>query len=116
MLNPTDIKTYPLFGDGAGAVFVERGRPDQGFLSYSMGSEGWGGPLLQRAGLRHTNLGENLPEAKTKEYKVSHWAIPWTAKYYGDSTRWRAIAQANGVVDPLALRTGSLLSIPRSTQ
>ena len=39
-----------------------------------------------------------------------------SAKYYGDSTRWRAIAQANGVVDPLALRTGSLLSIPRSTQ
>lgn len=42
------------------------------------------GPLMQRAGLRHTNLGENLPEAKTKEYKVSHWAIPWTGKFYGD--------------------------------
>jgi len=48
VLNPTDIKTYPLFGDGAGAVFVEPGLPDQGFLAYSMGSEGHGGPLLQR--------------------------------------------------------------------
>jgi hypothetical protein len=37
-----------------------------------------------------------------------------SAKYYGDSTRWRSIAAANGVVDPLALRVGSLLSIPRS--
>src|SRR3954467_4395426 len=33
VLNPTDIKTYPLFGDGAGAVFVEPGRPDQGILA-----------------------------------------------------------------------------------
>lgn len=39
-----------------------------------------------------------------------------SAKYYGDSTRWRSIAAANAVVDPLALRPGSLLTIPRSTQ
>jgi hypothetical protein len=39
-----------------------------------------------------------------------------SAKYYGDSTRWRAIAAANGIVDPLALRNGSLLSIPRAAQ
>src|SRR5262249_28323888 len=30
ILNPTDLKTYPLFGDGAGAVLLTRGRPDQG--------------------------------------------------------------------------------------
>ena len=36
-----------------------------------------------------------------------------SAKYYGDSTRWRQIASANGISDPLALRNGSLLSIPR---
>lgn len=39
-----------------------------------------------------------------------------SAKYYGDATRWRAIAGANGIVDPLALRTGSLLTIPRVGQ
>jgi 3-oxoacyl-[acyl-carrier-protein] synthase III len=48
VLNPDDIKTYPLFGDGAGAVILERGRPDQGILAYSMGADGSGGPLLQR--------------------------------------------------------------------
>ena len=48
VLNPDDIKTYPLFGDGAGAVILERGRPDQGILAYSLGSDGAGGPLLQR--------------------------------------------------------------------
>src|SRR5579859_3074598 len=46
VLNPNDIKTYPLFGDGAGAFLLTRGRPDQGILSYSMGSDGSGGDLL----------------------------------------------------------------------
>jgi nucleoid-associated protein YgaU len=31
---------------------------------------------------------------------------------YGDATRWRAIAEANGIDDPLRLRRGSSLSIP----
>src|SRR5580700_6680910 len=48
IMNPTDIKTYPLFGDGAGAVLLTRGRPDQGILSYSMGADGSGGDLLSR--------------------------------------------------------------------
>jgi 3-oxoacyl-[acyl-carrier-protein] synthase-3 len=48
ILNPTDIKTYPLFGDGAGAVLLGRGRPDQGLISYSMGADGGGGDLLSR--------------------------------------------------------------------
>jgi 3-oxoacyl-[acyl-carrier-protein] synthase-3 len=37
-----------LFGDGAGAVLLTRGRPDQGLLSYSLGSDGSGGDLLSR--------------------------------------------------------------------
>ena len=34
------------------------------------------------------------------------------AKHYADSTRWRLIAEANDVVDPLALTPGALLVIP----
>jgi 3-oxoacyl-[acyl-carrier-protein] synthase-3 len=48
ILNPNDIKTFPLFGDGAGAVLLTRGRPDQGILCYSMGADGSGGDLLSR--------------------------------------------------------------------
>jgi 3-oxoacyl-[acyl-carrier-protein] synthase-3 len=48
IVNPTDIKTYPLFGDGAGAVLLTRGRPDQGIVSYSLGADGSGGDLLSR--------------------------------------------------------------------
>ena len=32
---------------------------------------------------------------------------------YGDPTRWRAIAEANGIDDPLALRRGRQLSVPQ---
>lgn len=35
------------------------------------------------------------------------------AAHYGDATRWRAIAAANGVEDPLAIRPGTLLAIPK---
>ena len=33
-------------------------------------------------------------------------------KNYGDATRWRTIAEANGIDDPLALRRGHQLTIP----
>lgn len=48
VVNPDDLKTYPLFGDGAGAVLLTRGRPDQGLVSYSLGADGSGGDLLSR--------------------------------------------------------------------
>jgi len=35
-----------------------------------------------------------------------------SARYYGDSTRWRQLAIANRVEDPLTIRPGSLLSVP----
>ena len=34
-------------------------------------------------------------------------------RYYGDATRWRAIAQENGIDDPLQLRGGRTLNVPR---
>src|SRR5205085_617888 len=37
VVNPDDQKTYPLFGDGAGAVLLARGEPHQGLLSYQLG-------------------------------------------------------------------------------
>ncbi len=48
VVNPNDLKTYPLFGDGAGAVLLTKGRPDQGILSYNLGADGSGGDLLSR--------------------------------------------------------------------
>ena len=46
VVNPNDVKTYPLFGDGAGAILLARGAPEQGLLAYSLGSDGSGADLL----------------------------------------------------------------------
>lgn len=50
-VNPHDVKTYPLFGDAAGAVILtpdeqEDANAQSGLLSYQIGSEGCGGEML----------------------------------------------------------------------
>jgi nucleoid-associated protein YgaU len=32
---------------------------------------------------------------------------------YGDATRWRSIAETNGIDNPFALRRGTQLTIPK---
>lgn len=48
VMNPKDVKTYPLFGDGAGAVLIKRGSPEQGLIAYTLGADGSGAQLLVR--------------------------------------------------------------------
>jgi 3-oxoacyl-[acyl-carrier-protein] synthase-3 len=48
VMDPEDKKTYPLFGDGAGAALVARGSREQGLLAYTLGSDGAGTDLLIR--------------------------------------------------------------------
>lgn len=47
-VDPKEVKTYPLFGDGAGAVLLTPlDDPDAGgLMGYSLGSDGAGGPTL----------------------------------------------------------------------
>jgi len=52
VVDPDDIKTWPLFGDGAGAVLLEPVEPaasgrESGLLAFSLGSDGRGAGLLQ---------------------------------------------------------------------
>jgi len=48
VVDPADKKTYPLFGDGAGAVLLAPGSPKQGLVSYAIGADGSGAELLWR--------------------------------------------------------------------
>jgi 3-oxoacyl-[acyl-carrier-protein] synthase-3 len=48
VIDPGDKKTYPLFGDGAGAVLLAPGSPEQGAVAYTLGAEGGGADLLCR--------------------------------------------------------------------
>jgi hypothetical protein len=49
---------------------------------------------------------------RTHQVRVGDTLDRVAAKYYGDSTKWRDIADANGIRDPLAIRPGQLLAIP----
>jgi 3-oxoacyl-[acyl-carrier-protein] synthase-3 len=49
VLDPTDRTTYPLFGDGAGAVILAPGSQEQGALGYTLGSDGSRADFLYRS-------------------------------------------------------------------
>jgi 3-oxoacyl-[acyl-carrier-protein] synthase-3 len=46
IVNPLDRKTYPLFGDGAGAVLLGPADRSRGLLAYTLGADGSGTDLL----------------------------------------------------------------------
>ena len=80
-VDPADKRTYPLFGDGAGAVLVGAGDRQQGFVSYTLGCEGEGTDLLYIAveGSREPASAE--PRASRRPYlrmagrAVFKWAV-----------------------------------------
>lgn len=90
VVNPNDIKTYPLFGDGAGAVLLTRGRPDQGILSYSLGADGSGADLLTRpaCGSRMPPTPELLDKGMHQMFMdgraVFRWAVGILCDTIGD--------------------------------
>src|SRR5207253_9459866 len=79
IVNPLDVKTYPLFGDGAGAVLLTRGRPDQGLLSYCLGSDGSGADLLCRpaCGSRLPPTPELLAQGKHYLHMEGRAVLRW---------------------------------------
>lgn len=68
---------------------------------------------------RSNAFGPQNPTSGTPRPSRVHRVLPGetldriSARYYGDSTRWRVLASANGLEDPLAVRPGALLDIPR---
>jgi 3-oxoacyl-[acyl-carrier-protein] synthase-3 len=81
IVNPKDIKVAPLFGDGAGAVILTRGDAHQGLMCYQLGSDGGGGPMLDRpAGgsrrpLTHDDLEAGLHYLHMDGRSVFKWAV-----------------------------------------
>ncbi|MEO9325433.1 LysM peptidoglycan-binding domain-containing protein [Nocardioides sp. C4-1] len=64
-------------------------------------------------------FGPQNPTSGTPKPHRTHRVLPGetldriSARYYGDATRWRLIADANGLEDPLAVRPGRVLDVPR---
>ncbi len=88
-VDPSDKKTYPLFGDGAGAVLMgpadetdgEATTQQQGILSYQLGSEGCGGEMLcipaggTRLPLTEETREQGLQYLRMDGRNVFKWAV-----------------------------------------
>lgn len=86
VVDPEDVKTWPLFGDGAGAVLLAATEPaspgrEQGLLSFSLGSDGRGAGLLacpmsgSRRPVNATGLGRREQFMQMDGRAVFKWAI-----------------------------------------
>ncbi len=89
MINPGDQKSFPLFGDGAGAVLLAPGEKDQGLVSYQLGSDGSGGDLLSRPG-----CGSRIPPTPAVLEKGLHYltmdgraVFKWAVRILADSAQ-----------------------------
>jgi 3-oxoacyl-[acyl-carrier-protein] synthase-3 len=88
VINPGDQKSFPLFGDGAGAVVLARGERDQGLLAYQLGSDGSGGDLLSRPA-----CGSRIPPSPAVLEKGLHYltmdgraVFKWAVRILADSS------------------------------
>ena len=89
VMNPDDKKTYPLFGDGAGAVLITRGSSEQGMLSYTLGADGSGEKLLVRlgGGSRKPLVNGQCPAADWFVRMDGRPVFKWAVRLLEDSSR-----------------------------
>lgn len=90
-VNPDDKKTYPLFGDAAGAVLLtpDDEITDSGILAYQMGSEGCGGELLcvPAGGTRQELTPEMHEQGKQFLAMDGRNVFKWAVRLIDESTK-----------------------------
>ncbi len=88
VINPGDQKSFPLFGDGAGAVLLAPGSRDQGLVAYQLGSDGAGGDLLSRpaCGSRIPPTSEALEQGLHYLTMDGRAVFKWAVRILTDST------------------------------
>jgi len=101
-INPADKKTFPLFGDGAGAVLLGAGSGDQGLLAYSLGSDGSGADLLciRGGGSREPLTPETIAAGRQFIHMEGRPVFKWAVNLLADSIR--------GAIAAAGLTTGDL--------
>jgi 3-oxoacyl-[acyl-carrier-protein] synthase-3 len=87
-VNPADKRTYPLFGDGGGAVLLGPGEAEQGFVSYTLGAEGDAdGWLCQPAGgTREPITPEVLAAGRQFIHMEGRSVFKWAVRVLVDSS------------------------------
>lgn len=89
VINPRDKKTFPLFGDGAGAALVGAGDDEQGLLSYTLGADGGGADLLcvPAGGSREPFTKEVLAADRHFMHMDGRAVFKWAVRLINDTIR-----------------------------
>ncbi len=103
-VDPTDRKTFPLFGDGAGAVLLGPGTEQQGLLAYSLGADGRGTDLLciPAGGSREPLTPERLQAGRHYMQMDGRAVFKWAVNLLADSIR-EVVAAAGITMNDLSL-------------
>ena len=104
IVDPADKKTYPLFGDGAGAVLLAPGSREQGLVSYAVGTDGSGSELLcrQMGGSRMPFTQEGADEGAYFMQMEGRPIFKWAVRIVGD-TITEVLQDANKSIDDVDL-------------
>jgi 3-oxoacyl-[acyl-carrier-protein] synthase-3 len=102
VVDPEDIKTWPLFGDGAGAVLLEPCEPDgsgreHGLLAFALGADGRGASLLAcpMSGSRQPPTVEGMARREQFMRMDGRAVFKWAIRLAEDNIR--AVVDRSGV-------------------
>ncbi len=102
VVDPEDIKTWPLFGDGAGAVLLEPCEPDpsgreHGLLAFALGADGRGAGLLAcpMSGSRQPPTNEGIARREQFMRMDGRSVFKWAIRLAEDNIR--AVVDRSGV-------------------
>lgn len=105
-VNPDDKKTYPLFGDAAGAVLLTPDTDETGssILSYQIGSEGCGGEMLciPAGGTRQELTPEMHAQGQQFLAMDGRNVFKWAVRIFDESAK-QVLSQANVDASELAI-------------
>lgn len=103
-VNPEDKKTYPLFGDAAGAAILKPNAGGEGILSYQLGSEGCGGEMLcvPAGGTRQSLTPEAHQSGQQYLRMDGRNVFKWAVRVFDESAK-QVMAEAGVTSDQLGL-------------
>ena len=97
VVSPKDKKTFPLFGDGAGAVLLGANQDNPGLLAFTLGADGTGGNLLWvPGGGSREPINDSMVAAERQYLQMDGRAVfKWAVRTLTDSVT--AVLQHAGI-------------------